>query len=159
VIKLEMPFGASGTPAAMALDARSLPPELGPARPPKTVTITVNSVPQGAALKVDGKEIGTTPKQAELSVGKHDLQFDKEGFNTGHFPVEIGANDISGGSVSYELGTAAHDTLELRDGSVLTGDLESVSPTEVRVRVAGSEQAIERNKIKRILLVERTPPQ
>src|SRR5207248_722580 len=45
VIKLEMPFGASGVPASMALDARSLPPELGPAKPPRTVTLTVNSVP------------------------------------------------------------------------------------------------------------------
>jgi len=110
-------------------------------------------------LKVDGKEAGTTPKQVELSAGKHDLQFDKEGFNTGHFPVEIGPNDVSGGNVSYELGTAVHDTLELRDGSVLTGDLQSVTPTEVRVRVAGSEQAIDRNKVKRILLVERGPAQ
>jgi hypothetical protein len=53
------------------------------------------------------------------------------------------------------LGTAAHDTIELRDGTVLTGDLESASSTEVLVRVAGNVQHLNRNQVKRILLIER----
>jgi hypothetical protein len=52
-----------------------------------------------------------------------------------------------------------HDTVELRDGSVLNGDLESVSATEVVVRVGGSMQRLNRNQVKRILLVERDPAQ
>lgn len=35
--------------------------------------------------------------------GKHVLEFNKEGFNSGQFPLEIGLDDVSGGSVSYEL--------------------------------------------------------
>ncbi len=50
------------------------------------------------------------------------LEFSKEGFNPGRFPLEITADDASGGSVSYELGASAHDTVELRDGSILSGD-------------------------------------
>jgi hypothetical protein len=80
----------------------------------------VNSVPQGAVLKVDGTDAGTTPKMVKVGVGKHLLEFTKEGFNAGKFPMEVGPDDVSGGSVSYELGTSAHDTIELRDGSVLT---------------------------------------
>ena len=38
---------------------------------------------------------------------------------------------VSGGTVSYELGQSAHDSIEMRDGTVLTGDVQSVSPTEV----------------------------
>ncbi|MEY2414042.1 MAG: hypothetical protein QOD84_2648, partial [Acidobacteriaceae bacterium] len=34
--------------------------------------------------------------------------------------------------MSYELGSAARDTIELRDGSVLTGDLISISATQVQ---------------------------
>jgi len=59
--------------------------------------------------------------------------------------------------VSYELGTSAHDTLELRDGTVLSGDLVSVSGMEIRVRVGGAIQTLDRKKVKRILLAERDP--
>lgn len=127
-------------------------------RAPKTISITVNSVPQGAAVKLDGSDVGTTPKLVQAGVGKHILEFSKEGFNTGKFPLEIGPDDVSGGSVSYELGESAHDTVELRDGSVLNGDLQSVSATEVVMRIGGSMQHLNRNQEKRILLVEREMP-
>lgn len=91
-------------------------------------------------------------------MGKHILEFSKEGFNPGRFPFETGVDDASGGSVSFELGTLAHDTIELRDGSVLTGDLVSVSGMEIVIKVGGSEQHLNRNQIKRILLVEREAP-
>ena len=118
-----------------------LGPELGMYSPTRTISITVNSVPQGADVKVDGQPLGTTPKIVQISAGKHILEFTKEGFNVGRFPLEIAPNDISGGSVSYELGTSAHDTVELRDGSVLSGDVESVSATEVIVRIGGSARS------------------
>jgi hypothetical protein len=115
----------------------------------------VNTVPQGAIAKLDGVEVGTTPKMVPVSVGKHLLEFSKEGFNPGKFPFEMGPDDASGGSVSFELGTSAHDTIELRDGSVITGDLVSVSGMEVVVKVGGTNQNLNRNQVKRILLVER----
>jgi hypothetical protein len=156
-VKFQTFISASGTPESVTLAPRSLPAELGPSAPPHTVSITVNSVPQGAEIKVDGVESGTTPKVLQLVVGKHLLEFSKEGFNTGHFPLEISPSDASGGSVSYELGTSAHDTIELRDGSVLNGDLESVSATEVTVKIGGRLQTFNRNQVKRILFVEREP--
>ena len=125
-MKFQTTISASGTPVAIEVVPRSLPAELQPLAPPRTISITVNSVPQGASVKLDGSDVGATPKLVQVGVGKHTLEFSKEGFNTGDFPLEIGPDDVSGGSVSYELGTSAHDTIELRDGSVLTGDLESV---------------------------------
>jgi hypothetical protein len=154
-IKFQTTMGASGAPVTISLAARSLPPELGPMAPAKKVSLTINSVPQGAAFKVDGVDAGETPKIVQLTVGKHKIEFSKEGFNAGTFPVEVAPDDASGGSVSYELGTSAHDTIELRDGTVLTGDLLSVSATDVTVRIAGAAQRFDRNQIKRILLVER----
>jgi hypothetical protein len=139
------------------LAVNSVPTELQPLAPPKRVSTTVNSVPQGAILTVDGAAAGTTPKLVQLAVGKHSLGFTKEGFNTGTFPLEIGPDDVSGGSVSYELGTSALDTVELRDGSVLSCDLVSVSGMEIRVRIAGNIQSLDRNKVKRIVLTERDP--
>jgi PEGA domain-containing protein len=156
-VKFQTFISASGTPESVTLAPRSLPPELGPAMPLHTISITVNSVPQGAEVKVDSVDAGITPKVLQLTVGKHLLEFSKEGFNTGHFPLEIAPNDASGGSVSYELGASARDTIELRDGSVLNGDLESVSATEVVVKIGGSLQTFNRNQVKRILFVEREP--
>jgi hypothetical protein len=157
-VKFQTTIQCSGSPVSVSLVARSLPNELGPAAPARRVSITINSVPQGAAVKVDGTEIGTTPKIAELTVGKHTLEFSKEGFNTGTFPLEIGSEDASGGSVSYELGTSAHDTIELRDGTVLSGDLLSIDATDVTIRVGGSPQHFDRNQVKRVLLVQRDRP-
>jgi hypothetical protein len=156
-VKFQVTMSTSGTPVSYSLAPRSLPQGLESYAPPRAISVTVNSVPQGATLLVDGVEAGTTPKLIQLTQGKHTLQFKKEGFNPGTFPMEIGPNDTSGGSLSYELGTSAHDTVELRDGTVITGDVESMSPTEVRVLVGGQGQTLDRNKVKRILLVERSP--
>lgn len=104
--------------------------------------------------------MGFTPKIVQVTPGKHTLEFSREGFNSGHFPLEITPDDVSGGSVSYELGASAHDTIELRDGSVINGDVESLSATEVVVRIGGSVQRFNRNQVKRIGLVPReTSPQ
>lgn len=148
-VKFQITIAASGSPSSVAVAPK--------ASEQRAVSITVNSVPQGAALTVDGKAAGTTPKIVEVTVGKHLLEFAKEGFNPGKFPLEITPHDASGGSVSYELGSAAHDTIELRDGSVLEGDLVSVSGMQVQIRIGGSTQNFERNQVKRILLTERSP--
>jgi PEGA domain-containing protein len=158
-IKFQIAMDSSGVPASFGLSPRDLPPGMGPPTLRKKVSITVNSVPQGAVLTVDGAEVGTTPKVIEVGAGKHRLQFSKEGFNSGSFPLELGANDVSGGSVSYELGSSVHDTVDLRDGSVISGDVESVSATEVVVRIAGKDAHYDRNQVKRILLIEREAPQ
>jgi PEGA domain len=147
-VKFQITLAASGTPASLAVS---------PSNTSHTVSVTVNSVPQGALLRVDGKEAGTTPKIVEVAVGKHTLSFSKEGFNSGKFPLEITSHDASGGSISYELGSAAHDTIELRDGSVLSGDLVSVNGMQVVVRIGGNTQTFDRNQVKRVLLTERDP--
>jgi hypothetical protein len=155
VVKFQTSVSTTGIPVSIALAPRSLPDELQEFLPAKTVSITVNSVPQGAELKVDGTTVGGTPKVVKVAPGKHILEFNKEGFNPGKFPMEIGSDDASGGSVSFELGTSAHDTIELRDGSLLSGDLVSVSGMEIVIKVGGNNQSLNRNQVKRILLVER----
>ena len=148
--KFQISFNASGAPATVAV--------LSASDIPRKVSLTVNSVPQSADLKVDGVDVGATPKLISVGIGKHQLGFSKEGFNSGTFPLEIGPDDVSGGSVSYELGAARYDTIVLRDGSVLNGDLDSISGMDVVVRIGGSLQHFNRNQIKQIVLVERKPP-
>jgi hypothetical protein len=154
-VKFQTTVALSGPPASLSLAAKYLPPEFGPAAPPKVISLTVNSVPQGATLRVDGADVGQTPKMVKLTIGKHMLEFSKEGFNNGRFPMEIGPDDASGGSVSYELGASAHDTIELRDGTVLNGDLLSISANEIVVRVGGKDMTYDRNQVQKVMLVQR----
>jgi hypothetical protein len=154
-VKFQTTIASSGPPFSLAVAPSFLPKELGPAAAPRIVSITVNTVPQGAAAKLDGVGVGTTPKMVQVAPGKHTLEFSKEGFNPGRFPFEIGPDDVFGGSVSFELGTSAHDTVELRDGSVLSGDLVFVSGMEVVIHIGGSDQKLDRNQVKRILFVQR----
>jgi hypothetical protein len=157
-VKFQTTIALSGPPVSLSVSPTYLPKELGPAIPLRRVSITINTVPQGATAKLDGEEVGITPKIVQVAVGKHMLEFSKEGFNSGKFPFEIGPDDASGGSVSFELGTSAHDTIELRDGSVLSGDLVSVSGMEIVIKVGGSDQRLDRNQVKRILLVQGQAP-
>jgi hypothetical protein len=149
-VRFETTVMASGQPVSVSIQAKT--------NAGKAITLTVNSSPQGALLKVDGTEAGVTPRLITVGVGKHTLTFSKEGFKAGDFPLEIGQNDVSGGSVSYELGAASFDSIELRDGSVLNGDLVSISGMDIEIRVGGNLQHIDRNRIKRIMLVQRDAP-
>src|SRR5579864_3991073 len=157
-VRFQTTIASSGPPASLSVIAKYLPKELGPIAPPRLISITVNTVPQGATAKLDGVDVGTTPKIVHVPVGKHVLEFSKEGFNPGKFPFEMGPDDSSGGSVSFELGASAHDTIELRDGTVLTGDVVSLSGMEIVIKVGGTDQRLNRNQVKRILLVEREAP-
>jgi ribosomal protein S1 len=64
-------------------------------------------------------------------------------------------DELPGGSITVELGCLSRDTVELRDGSVVPGDVISVSMTQVLVRVDGREQTYDRNQVKKVMLVER----
>jgi hypothetical protein len=157
MLKFQIFAQTTGTPVSTTLAPHYLPSELQSYLPAKKVSVTVNSVPQGATLKVDGTEAGITPKIIQVAAGMHMLEFSKDGFAAGHYPLEITPDDAPGGSVTYELGGTSHDTIELRDGSVVSGDVESVSATEVLVKVGGNVQRFNRNQVKRIGLVPREP--
>lgn len=155
VVKFQMNITATGKPDSVAVVPTSLPGELGSLLPRKTISVTVHSVPEGAHFALDGVDEGTTPKAIPVTTGSHMLEFTKEGFTPGKFPFAIGPDDLSGTNVSFDLGTAAHDTIELRDGTVVTGDLLSVSATQLTVRVGGTVEQFDRNRVKKILLVQR----
>jgi PEGA domain len=146
-VKFQNTFTASGTPVSVSVQDT--------AQIPRTISLTVNSIPQGAMLRLDQTELGTTPRIINVGVGQHTLTFSKEGFTVGTYPLEISPQDVPGGSVDYELGASAFDSIELRDGSVLNGDFVSISGMDAEIRVGGTIQHIDRNKIKRVIFVQR----
>src|SRR5260370_31673896 len=96
-----------------------------------------------------------TPVMVKLTIGSHNLDLTKEGYAPGATPLEITPDELPGGSITVELGGLSRDTVELRDGSVVLGDVISLSMTQVVVRVDGRDQAYDRNQVKRLTLVER----
>jgi hypothetical protein len=151
-VKLPFQVTAIGLPASLVLSAKK---DMLTAPKAKTVSLKIISTPPGANLKVDGLDAGMTPRIVNLTVGTHNLEFSKEGYATGSTPVEIAQDELPGGSISFDLGGLSRDTVELRDGTIILGDVLSMSIISVVVRVDGKDQTYERNQIKKIMLVER----
>lgn len=145
--KGQLQFSAAGTPAAVAVLAG------------KTIPLRIISVPPGANFKVDGVDEGVTPKVVDFTIGSHTLEFSKKGYATGSAPLDVGADELPGGSVSFELGGLSQDAVELRDGTTVLGEVMSMSMTSVVVRVEGKDQKYDRNQVKKIILVERVTTQ
>ena len=150
--KMPFQFNATGVPTSLALSAKK-----DMLAPPgeKTIPLRILSVPAGAALKVDGKESGITPVMVRLTAGSHQLELAKEGYAPGTTPLDVAPDELPGGSITVELGGLSRDTVELRDGTVLLGDVISMSMTDVAVRLDGKDQSYPRNQVKKIMLVER----
>lgn len=142
-----------GIPAKLKVvarnDASGVPTSL------KTVPLKVISVPPAANLKIDGRDVGITPITVPLGIGNHTLSFSKEGYATGSTPVDIKTDEAPGGSITFELGGLAEDNIELRDGTVVKGDVLSLSMTQIQVRVSGKDQTYDRNQVRKIMLVQR----
>lgn len=146
--KMQFQFNSVGVPVSLTLSANK-------DMLVKTIPLRVISVPPGAALKVDGVDSGTTPVMVRLSVGTHQLNLTKEGYAPGSTPIDVTPDELPGGSITVELGGMSRDTVELRDGTVLLGDVISVSMTEVVLRIDGKDQSYPRNQIKKMMFVER----
>lgn len=151
--KVAFQFNSVGIPATLTLNARN--DSSGAPSSLKVIPIQITSVPPGANLKIDGEDVGVTPKVVRIAVGTHKVEFSKEGYASGSTPLDVTGDELPGGSISFEMGGLSRDTLEFRDGKILLGDLMSVSPTTVVLRVNGKEQSFDRNQVKKIMLVER----
>ena len=123
--------------------------------PTRPIPVSIISIPPGATLKIDDQAAGTTPATVRLVSGTHNLFLHKDGFADARTPLDINPDEAPGGSITITLGGLANDTVELRDGSILTGDVISMTLESVVISVQGTQQTFDRNKIKKIFLVER----
>ena len=147
--KIPVTAHAMGSYATMQLQAQHLPSD-----EPMKVKMHINSVPPGATIKVDGQDAGVTPQIVPIAPGKHVIEFSKEGYATGSSPVDIVQNSMPG-SVDIDLKPLTADTVVLRDGTVLTGNLTSVSAATVNITVKGKAMQVARSKVERIVLGQR----
>lgn len=150
--KVQFQCQSLGAPSVVSLSAHNnggVPVSL------RTIPMTVTSVPAGASLKVDDKDEGVTPARINVGVGTHQLELKKEGFAVATTPLEVTPDEAPGGSITVTLGGLTNDTIELRDGSIIAGDVMSMTLESLVIDVNGQKQTLDRNNVKKIFLVER----
>lgn len=150
--KIQFQCFSVGTPLKLNIAAQN---SGGVPTSTKMIPITIISVPPGAALQIDNQQVGTTPVTVRMMAGTHNLELRKDGYAVAKTPLDVNPDEAPGGSITITLGGLANDTIELRDGSILMGDVMSMSLESVVIKVNGQDQTFDRNKIKKIFLVER----
>ncbi|MGC2446349.1 MAG: PEGA domain-containing protein [Candidatus Sulfotelmatobacter sp.] len=147
--KIPVSVHAMGSFASMQLQPQHLPSD-----EPMKVKMHISSIPSGASLKLDSQDSGVTPAVLPIAPGKHVLEFSKEGYATGSTPVEITENAMPG-SVDLELTALTLDTVILRNGTVLLGNLTSVTETSLSINIKGKPTKLDRSRVARIVLGQR----
>lgn len=143
--KVPVSVHAMGSYASMELAAQHLPSD----DPIKIKTI-ISSKPGGASLKLDAQDSGVTPETLPIAAGKHVLEFSKEGYATASTTVEIVESAMPSG-VEIELSPLTVDTVILRDGTAVLGNVVSMTGAAVNVTVKGKATRLDRSKIARIV--------
>jgi hypothetical protein len=149
--KVPVSVHAMGSFTSMELQPQHLPSD-----EPMKIKMSITSVPSGASLKLDSQDVGVAPQMLAVAPGTHVLEFSKEGYATASTPIEIAENSMPG-SVKLELNPLTLDTVILRDGTVLLGELTSVTATGISLNVKGKPMRIERSRVARIVLAEHNP--
>jgi len=141
-----------GSVHAMApFASMELQPQHLPSDEPMKVKMSIKSTPPGASIKLDSQDSGITPQMLAMTPGKHTLEFSKEGYATASTPVETVANALPG-SVEIELNSLTLDTVVLRDGTVLLGDVASMTATAININLKGKAMKLDRSRVARIVL-------
>lgn len=149
--KVQFQCNSVGPPAALILSAYNSGGEPNA----RLIPITIISVPPGASLKVDDHDVGVTPATVRMLSGTHNLELKKDGYAVAKTPLDVNPDEAPGGSITITLGGLDNDTIELRDGAILKGDVMAMSLESVVIRVNGQDQTFDRNRVKKIFLVER----
>ncbi len=151
--KVQFQCESAGVPSVLSISAHNnggVPVSL------KTIPMNVISVPAGASLKVDDKDEGLTPAKINVGIGTHQLELKKEGFAVATTALEVAPDEAPGGSITITLGGLSEDSLDLRDGSTVTGAVLSMTLDKIVIEINGQRQTLDRNQVKKIFLVERT---
>ena len=147
--KVPVSVHAMGSYASMELQPQHLPTD-----EPMKVKMSVTSVPPGAMVRIDAADSGVTPQVMAIAPGKHTVEFSKEGYASVTTPLEV-AENAPLGSVNMELSPLTIDTVVLRDGTVLMGNVTSVTASGVAMNVKGKATKLERSKVARVVFGER----
>ncbi|UCH25543.1 MAG: PEGA domain-containing protein [Trueperaceae bacterium] len=66
---------------------------VGPPVPPPFATLSVDSIPSGAEVFVDGRFVGFTPLRYDTDPGRHDVTVSLDGYRTFSQSISVGAGE------------------------------------------------------------------
>ena len=103
---------------------KSLSSSPAPSQEAATGAINITCGPKGSTIKVDGKSVGTTPKEiGGLSVGKHAVEVSKDGYESKSWTVTVRSNTTE--SISGDLSLEQNETADrIVSGRVLDANGE-----------------------------------
>ena len=142
--------------AMSSFSRMELQPQHLPSDEPMKVKMHISSTPSGATIKLDSNESGATPQVLPIAPGKHTLEFSKEGYATASTPLEVVANSMPG-SVDIDLNPLTVDTVVLRDGTALLGNVTSLSEAAITLNTKGKSTTLQRSRVARIVFGQRKP--
>jgi len=143
--KVPVSVHAMGSFARMELKPQHLPSD-----EPVKIKMSITSVPAGASVKLDSQDSGVTPQILPVAPGKHTLELSKEGYATASTPLDVAENAMPG-SVQVELNPLTLDTIVMRDGTMLMGNVVSVTSTSVSLSAKGKTTRVERSRVARVV--------
>ena len=149
--KAKIPVSAH---AMSSYSTMELQPQHLPSDEPLKVKMHISSKPAGATVKVDSQESGVTPTVIPIAPGKHTLEFSKEGYATASAPVDISDSSMPAG-VDIELNPLTVDTVVLRDGTVMLGNVTAMTESNISLSVKGKATSVPRSRVARIVLGQR----
>jgi hypothetical protein len=146
--KVQFQCSTVGVPVTLALaahrDAEGIPSAN------KVVPLKIISVPAGAKLTVDEKDEGITPTLANLTVGTHKVDLNKDGFAPATTPVDIKADEMPGGSITIIKDAVPNDAQDFTFDIAEPPPDAALDPHRNEVRVDGRHE-VRRNQVKKIL--------
>jgi len=137
--------------AMSAFASMELQPQHLPSDEAAKVKMHINSKPAGASVKVDSQESGVTPAVVPIPLGKHTVELSKEGYATASTPVDATDPAMPAG-IDVELIPLTTDTIVLRDGTVLMGNVTSMTESSLSITAKGKSTRVSRSKVARIVL-------
>jgi hypothetical protein len=157
-IKQQITFEAVDKPVRVAFAAKDVSLSRDHHAVAHAVSMTFRSLPEGANIDIDGQKLGVTPKVLRVPEGSHLLVLTKAGYDKSDYPFEVRPDESNGGTVEVELPVSS-DILEMRDGTTISGDIESITWETLRVASGDKKVDVPRNQVKRIILVQRQVPE
>jgi len=96
-----------------------------------TATLSVSSDPTGAAVRLDGRALGTTPFQATLPIGAYNLEVVLDGFYVHGTPIELRSGDARDEHITLQRRFAVVIIETSAPGAVIrVGDDQTFPPNE-----------------------------
>ncbi|MEE8339625.1 MAG: PEGA domain-containing protein, partial [Xanthomonadales bacterium] len=121
----------------LLVTGRNIQQQLEVALEPAWAEITVDSLPQGATILVDGEVVGTTPAVLEILQGERQLMLHKEGFSHWQEVLAITASEAQDmGRVELQPAAATIQLVSLPSRANVTVDGEFRGQTPLTLEVS-----------------------